>query len=452
MEPVAATIAALATAPVAGGVGIIRISGAHALEVSRALAPEVPASPVPRHAYFTRFVDRTGALLDEGLFLYFEAPRSFTGEHVVELQAHGSPRLMQLLLTELLCDARVRLATAGEFTRRAFLSGKIDLLRAEAIADLVAAQSEVEVRVAAAQAGGALTGALEALRTPLLALHADLEGVLNFPEEAEGAEDGAELRLAEVRGLADALGARAGRGRLLRRGAKVVLFGPANAGKSTLFNALLEESRAIVDEAPGTTRDVLEASLELDGLRVLLHDTAGLRDAETKVEALGIQRAREVLSSADVALLVLPVGASEVEERLWLHEAAGVPVFRLVSKSDLRGEGLSGESAAPLGVLERLNVSGQTGAGIAELRALLRRHLVETDSAGTILALSERHQEGLRRISMHLRQAEAACRASTLEVVAGEVGLALEALAELTGESASTALLDAIFARFCIGK
>lgn len=465
MEPVAATIAALATAPVAGGVGILRISGSHALEVTRALTPDVPPLPTPRHAYFTRFVDRAGALLDEGLFLYFEAPRSFTGEHVVELQVHGSPRLLQLLLAELLADDRLRLATAGEFTRRAFLAGKIDLVRAEAIADLVSAQSEAEVRAAAAQVGGALSTALHTLRTPLLALHADLEGVLNFPEEAEGAEEGAEERLLQVRSLAQELLSRAARGRLLRGGAKVVLFGPANAGKSTLFNALLEESRAIVDEAPGTTRDVLEASLELEGLRVVLHDTAGLReDPETRVEALGVARAREALRSADLSLLVLPVGTSEDDERAWRTEAADCPVVRIVSKCDLEEvRGVADARGVGHGAIspERVSfgtdawvvhVSGRTGAGVQALRQLLRTRLLQTDSAATILALSERHRDGLRRIDAHLEQALAALRASTLEVVSGEVGLALEALAELTGESASTALLDAIFARFCIGK
>ncbi|RKG71846.1 tRNA uridine-5-carboxymethylaminomethyl(34) synthesis GTPase MnmE, partial [Corallococcus terminator] len=205
-----ATIVALATAPAAGAVGILRVSGPAALEVGRALAPGVPDVPTPRHAYLATFVDAAGGVLDEGLFLYFRAPQSFTGEDVVELQAHGSPRLLRLLLARTLEDARVRPALPGEFTRRAFLHGRIDLTRAEAVADLVAADSEAAVRAAAAGLSGALAERIRALEEPLRALHADLEGVLNFPDEAEGADEDAGPRVAALRSEAEVLRAEVG--------------------------------------------------------------------------------------------------------------------------------------------------------------------------------------------------------------------------------------------------
>ncbi|MCI0571632.1 MAG: 50S ribosome-binding GTPase, partial [Myxococcaceae bacterium] len=305
-EGAGATIAAVATAAGPGGVGVLRVSGPEALEACLALAPRVPPSPTPRLAYFTPLVDRAGEVLDSGLFLFFRAPASFTGEDVVELHAHGSPVVLQLLLRAVLADGRVRLATPGEFTRRAFLHGKLDLARAEAVADLIAADSEVAVRAAAAQARGVLSARVVEVLSPLRALHADLEAALDFPDEADGAEDEAGARLAALRGSVEALLAGAGRGRLLRRGATVALFGPPNAGKSTLFNALLGEARALVDAEPGTTRDVLEARLVLEGVTVTLLDTAGLREASGRVERLGVERAREVLTAADLAVLVLP--------------------------------------------------------------------------------------------------------------------------------------------------
>jgi tRNA modification GTPase len=442
-----ATLAALATAPTAGAVGILRLSGPAALEVGRLLAPGVPEAPTPRHAYLASFVDASGSVLDEGLFLYFRAPSSFTGEDVVELQAHGSPRLLRMLLSRALEHPAVRPAGPGEFTRRAFLHGRIDLTRAEAVADLVAADSEAAVRAAAASLVGALAARVRALEEPLRSLHADLEGVLNFPEEAEGADEGAAQRVSELRGAAEALLAEVGRGRLVRRGARVALYGPVNAGKSTLFNRLLGEERALVDEEPGTTRDVLEARVEWDGLGVTLLDTAGLRAAPGRIEALGIARTREVLGAVDLAVLVLPPEASPEEAEVWIREAGVTPVLRVLGKSDVRGDPLpEGEGT------HTLLVSGLTGQGLERLRSEVLSRLWGQGAPSAVALVSERHAEALRRSSEALARAESACRFSTLEVVSGEVGLALEALGEVSGTSVSEALLDAIFQRFCIGK
>jgi tRNA modification GTPase len=476
-----ATLAALATAPAAGAVGILRLSGPAALEAGRMLAPGVPAAPTPRHAYLASFVDASGAVLDEGLFLFFRAPHSFTGEDVVELQAHGSPRLLRLLLARALEHPSVRHAGPGEFTRRAFLNGRIDLTRAEAVADLVAADSEAAVRAAAAGLAGSLSARLRALEEPLRSLHADLEGVLNFPEEAEGADEGAGLRVTELRAAAEALLAEAGRGRLVRRGARVALYGPVNAGKSTLFNRLVGEARALVDEDPGTTRDVLEARVEWEGLGITLLDTAGLREAPGRVEALGIARTREVLATVDLAVLVLPPEASEEEARRWWVEAGATAVLRVAGKCDVRPERAPVEKLGSTrdartltpslsrgergewgreghgpgdedGDGEALFVSGLTGEGVELLRSTLLSRLWGGGAPSAVALVSERHADALRRTAEALSRAESASRFSTLEVISGEVGLALEALGEVSGTSASEALLDAIFQRFCIGK
>lgn len=446
-----ATIVALATAPSAGAVGILRVSGPAALEVGRRLAPGVPASPAPRHAYLASFVDAAGAVLDEGLFLYFQAPRSFTGEDVVELQAHGSPRLLRLLLARALEDERVRPALPGEFTRRAFLNGRIDLTRAEAVADLVAADSEAAVRAAAAGLSGVLAERIRALETPLRELHADLEGVLNFPDEAEGADAEAGPRVTALRSAAEALRAEVGRGRLVRQGARVALFGPVNAGKSTLFNRLVGEARALVDDEPGTTRDALEARVEWDGLGVTLYDTAGLREAPGRVEALGIARTRELLAAVDLAVLVLPPETSSEEAASWTREAGATPVLAVTGKCDaIPGARDTVSAALPSPAPPR--VSGLTGEGVEALRTTVLTRLWGGGTPSAVALVSERHADALRRTAEALGRAEAASRVSTLEVLSGEVGLALEALGEVSGTSVSEALLDTLFQRFCIGK
>jgi tRNA modification GTPase len=447
MTPSRITIAALATAPAAGAVGILRLSGPAALEVGRGLAPGVPAEPTPRHAYLAEFVDAEGRTLDEGLFLYFRAPHSFTGEDVVELQAHGGPRLLQLLLGRVLEDERVRPARPGEFTRRAFLHGRLDLTRAEAVADLVAADSEAAVRAAAAGLAGALSTKVRTLEEPLRALHADLEGVLNFPDEAEGADEDAEARVVALRAQAQALLDEASRGRLVRRGARVVLYGPVNAGKSTLFNRLVGEARALVDEEPGTTRDVLEARVEWNGLALTLLDTAGLREAPGRVEALGIARTREALAAADLAVLVLPPGVASAEAEAWTREAGITPVLHVSGKCDME----TGAPSLSPGE-ERLRVSGLTGEGVEALRTTMLSRLWGGGTPTAVALVSERHADALRRVCEALTRAAEASRFSTLEVVSGEVGLALEALGEVSGTHVSEALLDAIFQRFCIGK
>lgn len=442
VETASFTIVAAATAPVRGGIGILRLSGPAALAASRAFAPGVPYSPKARHAYLTTLSDRAGVALDQGLFIYFPGPHSYTGEDVIELQTHGSPRLLELLQRELLLDSRIRLADPGEFTKRAFLNGRLDLAQAEAVADLVAAESEAALRAAAQQLGGELSRRLSQIREPLVALRAEIEGLLNFPAETEDEAVQPEPTLRESLAKAKALLADAKRGRLIQRGSRVALVGPVNAGKSTLFNRLLGEDRALVDVDPGTTRDIVEGRFELQGLAVTLLDTAGLRDQPGRVEALGIERTREATRSSDLVIMVVPPEASQADELRWSRELGAADLLRVRSKSDL----LHARSG------KETYVSGFTGEGIEELRQTLGSTLMGSHAPGAILLTSERHIEALGRFSAHLEVALSAVDGSTLEVVSGEIALALEALGEILGEGATQDVLDAIFRRFCIGK
>lgn len=436
------TIVAVATGPSRGGIGVVRISGPQALAVGRALAPALAEAPTPRRAVYGPLLDAGGATVDQGLALYFQAPHSYTGEDVVELHAHGSPRLLSLLVDAAVAQGRARPAEAGEFTRRAFLNGRIDLTRAEAVAELCASESEAQVRAAAAQLAGGLAAAVREAKAPLLALAADLEGALEFPDEAQVDEPALAGRLEACAGAVAALQDRCRRGALIRRGARVVLFGPVNAGKSTLFNHLVGEARALVDADPGTTRDALFAPVEWSGLPFTLVDTAGLREAQGRVEALGLQKTREALAAADFAVLLAPADLSEKEvEALRGLVPVQARLLLVGAKGDLEKHNK----------YATLCVSGATGAGVEALRA----QVVAALGAGAEDALAlggARHRDALERSRQALACAKVALAQSTLEVVAGEVGLALAALDEVTGEDAPAEVLDAIFERFCIGK
>ena len=430
-----ATIVAVATGPARGGIGVVRISGPRALLVGRALAPGLQTEP--RRAYFSPLLDARGAGVDEGLALYFQAPHSYTGEDVVELHAHGSPRVLSLLVEAALAREGPRHAEAGEFTRRAYLNGRIDLTRAEAVAELVASESLAQVQSAAAQLKGGLAEAVRAVKGPLLALAADLEASLDFPDEAEGADADVAPRLDAARAQVRELINRCTRGALIRRGAHVVLYGPPNAGKSTLFNRLVGEARALVDDAPGTTRDALHARVEWGGLALSLVDTAGLGEAKERVEAMGMERTRQAVESADLAIFLAPDEASVDSYRPQPSDGS----YRVLSKADLNKHSKS----------NILRVSGLTGEGVDQLRA----EVVARLSGGTSDAVAvggARHRDALERAGQALERAASALSSSTLEVVAGEVGLSLAALDEVTGEDASQEVIDAVFRKFCIGK
>lgn len=431
----ASTIAAIATPPGKGAVGIIRVSGARALEAVRHVAPRVELEP-RRATVVTLQV--AGTPVDQALALFFQGPHSFTGEDVVELQLHGAPRLLRLVLEALLTVPGVRLATPGEFTRRAVVNGRLSWTRAEAVIELIEARSEAEVRSAAARLTGALAKVLDELYRPLLEVSAQLEGALDFPDEAGDVDVTEPLQRCLDRALLLERSAR--RASALRRGTLVVLYGPVNAGKSTLFNALIAAERALVDAEPGTTRDALEAPLELGGQAVTLVDTAGLRSEPGRVEAMGIARTRALLAQCDVAVLVVPPEAGEGEVALWRAEVEDAKRLEVAGKADL--------ASSPRPAL--LAVSGRTGQGVEALAAELLRRLGGSGGADEPLAAGA-HLEALERARVALERAIAA-RDLTLEVVAGEVSLALQALGEVAGLDVSDERLDALFARFCIGK
>ncbi len=434
------TIAAIATGPARGGIGVLRISGPRAIEAARHVVPRLRAMPVARHAYFLPFMDAAGTVVDEGVAIYFQAPASFTGEEVVELHAHGSPRLLRLLLETVTAVSGVRVAEPGEFTRRAFLNGRIDLARAEAVADLIAADSEAAVRAAASQLVGALSEQLSSVRLPLVELHADLEASLDFPEESEGVEVETATRLAAALQGLNRLREQGRQGSLFRRGAQVVLYGAVNSGKSTLFNALVGSERALVDETPGTTRDALEARLEWSGLSVTLVDTAGLRAAPERLEALGIERTHRALGAADLAVLLLSPDSTPSEVSEWRRAVPDETRIEVYGKADLR--------QAPEG---SMGISGKSGAGVAALQARILCALGYHRAEAVGLS-SARHLDALDRAVDALNRAVTAHQMSTVEIVAGETGIALRLLAEITGEDARGELLDAVFRRFCIGK
>lgn len=432
-----ATIAAIATGPQAGGIGIIRLSGPLALPAARRVAT-LPRHPEPRRAYFTRF-RIADEVVDEGLALWFQGPQSYTGLDVVELQTHGAPRLLRWLLEALLQVEGVRLAQPGEFTRQAFLSGRLDLARAEAVADLIVAESEAQVRAAALQLSGALSSRVTEALSQVTDARAVVEGVLDFPDEAEGAEEALAPMLEALSETLQQLVADGSRGALVRRGARVVLYGPVNAGKSTLFNRLVGTERALVDAEPGTTRDALEVRVEVEGLAITLVDTAGLRDDPGRLEARGIERTREALAGADLCVLVVPPEVSPQALAAWRAEAADLRRLEVHGKADLGGA--AGELA----------VSGLTGAGVDRLRSVMAGRL-GGQVAGSVTLTSERHLDCLRRANESAARATSALQSMTVEVVGGELALCADALAEVTGVDASTALLDAVFSRFCIGK
>ena len=430
-------LVARATPPGSGALAIVRLSGppGATLAISRALAPRLPARPEARRAYLSPFQDETGTLLDEGLALYFAAPRSATGEEVVELQAHGAPAIAEGLVAAAVALG-ARRARPGEFTRRALANGRVDLARAEGIGRLAAAASRGEARRALGLVRGELSERVEALRAELLAVLADLEAPLDFAEDVEaGGEAAVLLRARRLREELSRLGGIVGAGRGDVDLPTVVLVGAPNAGKSTLFNALVGEDRALVTETPGTTRDAVSELVEICGERVRLVDTAGLRQAEELVERLGVETARRAAARADLLLHAHAPGAPRGDLE-GLPE--GVPVLRLATKADL---GVAREEGA-------LPVSARTGRGLETLRQEISRRLGADREGGAWGALP-RQGEALRRAADALGPLDEELPG---ELAAAGVRAALHALGEITGETATEELLERIFERFCVGK
>ncbi len=436
------TIAAIATPPGAGGIGVIRVSGPAAGRIAADLLGRVP---LPRHAHFLHLRDDTGELIDSGLLLHFPAPASFTGEDVLELQVHGSRPVLHQLLRRL-HELGTRAARPGEFSERAFLNGKLDLAQAEAIADLIAARSEAAARAAQRSLQGVFSRQVEARIETLTALRVQVEAAIDFSDEPIATLSPARLApgIAAVQDELAALLASARRGQRLLDGLHVVILGRPNVGKSSLLNALACDERAIVTAEAGTTRDLLRESLVLDGIELTLVDTAGLRETQDVIEREGVRRAHAEATRADLVLWVTDAGATDTDAppdigvpRLWLHNKIDL------GDSVARREWIEGE--------EHLHLSARTGAGLELLRESLARRAGDSD-AGTFSARA-RHIEALHEAALHLDAAHAALVTDgALELVAEDLRLAQRCLGQITGAVSSEELLGRIFANFCIGK
>ena len=435
-------IAAIATAPGRGGVGVVRVSGAEIAPFATAI---LGRQPEPRRATYTRFFDRDGEVLDEGIALYFAAPHSFTGEHVLELQGHGGPVVLNLILQRCV-ELGARLAAPGEFTRRAYLNGKLDLAQAEAVADLIDAASGEAARSAVRSLSGAFSARIAELVEALTRLRMLVEATLDFPEEEIDF-----LRDADAFGRLDAIDAslravrsQARQGMLLREGLTVVLIGQPNVGKSSLMNQLAGFEAAIVTEIAGTTRDTVREAIQIQGVPLHIIDTAGLRDTNDAVEKIGIARTWDAVGKADVALLLVDAayGVGEREVAI-LQRLPGVARLTLHNKIDVTLD-------APRAVGDEIWLSAKTGAGVELLREkLLEAAGWQAAGEGAFMARA-RHLDALDRAAGHLAAARAA--AAQLELFAEELRLAQAALSEITGEFTADDLLGEIFSKFCIGK
>ena len=441
------TIAAIATAPGAAGVGVVRVSGPAVPAIAQAL---LGRAPEPRRAHFSAFREADGMLIDRGLLLHFPAPHSYTGEHVLELQGHGSMVLLDALLQRV-CTLGARLARPGEFTERAFLNGKLDLTQAEAVADLIAARSQAAARAALQSMEGAFSQRVQLLLEQLIALRVHVEAAIDFPEEEIDflADPAIAAQLHALRDAHDALLREAERGVRLNDGLRVVIVGRPNAGKSSLLNALAGRDRAIVTPIAGTTRDVLRESVAIDGMALELADTAGLRDTEDEVEREGVRRAHGELASADVALLVTEQAHRDEDLALLADLPSATIRLVVVNKIDRDGQSPSVEVRDGLVTLW---LSARSGVGLDALREELKRLAGQGGGEGAFSA-RRRHVDALRRVERHLTQADHALSALRAgELAAEELRQAQHALGEITGTYTSDDLLGAIFGSFCIGK
>ncbi|WP_129137113.1 tRNA uridine-5-carboxymethylaminomethyl(34) synthesis GTPase MnmE [Luteimonas sp. YGD11-2] len=440
-----ATIVAIATAPGAGGIGVVRLSGPQARGIAEAICARTLR---PRHAHHVRFHAADGGVIDDGLALWFRAPASYTGEDVVELQAHGSRPVLQALVGRAL-ELGARPARAGEFSERAYLNGRLDLAQAEAVADLIAAADVRAARAARRSLDGVFSQRVDALADALLALRVQVEAAIDFADEPIDTLGGAGLRrdLAAARDTLQALLAAAQRGRKLREGWHAVIVGPPNAGKSSLLNALAGNERAIVTDIAGTTRDLLRETVRVGGIELTLVDTAGLREGGDAIEREGMRRAHDELQRADLALVVVDARDPAGGLAAVAASVAGVPrQVVLLNKTDLVGP----DSTA---AVEGLRISARTGDGLAALESHLAT-LLEADGATGEDAFTARarHVDALLRVQADLAQAAAELDAERLELAAEALRVAHDALGEITGRVTPDDLLGHIFSTFCIGK
>jgi tRNA modification GTPase len=437
------TIVAAATPPGRGGIGVVRVSGDQTVRIARAVLGSLPE---PRTATYRTFRDAAGNPLDTGIAIYYPAPASFTGEAVLELQGHGGPVLVSIIVDAILALG-ARQAEPGEFSQRAFLNDKLDLVQAEAIVDVIDSGTAQAARAALRSLSGAFSRAVEALAARLVALRVHVEAAIDFPEEEIDFLSDKKLRadLDACAAAFEVLLFETQQGRVLRDGYQVVIVGKPNAGKSSLMNLLSGQEAAIVTEVAGTTRDILREQIDLDGLAVELVDTAGLRDDPGRVEAEGIRRARKAIESADAVLWIQDATDADhgrIDEAL----PDNIPVIVVRNKIDLLQE-------APGDADNVVSLSAITGAGIEALRRRIRRLAGYENQGEGAFTARRRHLDALRRAqACYLRGLKALEEARAGELLAEELRLSHRALGEITGAMSSDELLGAIFSEFCIGK
>lgn len=450
------TIAAVSTPPGNGGIGIIRVSGDQAAKVGNTIFKPVYDGGLVSHRFsFGTICDATtGEKVDEAMAVYMRAPRSYTREDVLELHCHGGWLVVERVLA-LVLSCGVRLADPGEFTRRAFLNGRIDLVQAEAVMDIIASKSELALQLAQKQREGALSKRIEDVRGCLLQALALVEAYIDFPDDDLGETDVASILVSvgEARSIITGLLQTFEEGRITRDGISVLIVGKPNAGKSSLLNRLLKENRAIVTHIPGTTRDIIEETISFEGLSVRLLDTAGIRHTDDLVEQEGISRALEKIPQADLVLAVFDASREfSQEDQLLLDVLAGRRAIAVLNKTDLRQKLVLPDEGR---FVDIVRIAALSGNGIDLLKRTVCKqflHSTAQDSRELVALSRARHRDALVSADQSLRQFSGEFQGRNLELLALDLRGALQAVGSVTGQTATDELLDLIFSSFCIGK
>lgn len=454
------TIAAIATPLGEGGVGIVRVSGPNSLSIMKSIYRECPDEVIPRHVYYGHVVDNKGTVIDDMISIYMKAPHTFTGDDVVEFQAHGSNVSLKLILRSVIASG-ARLADPGEFTKNAFLNGRLDLSQAEAVIDLIKSRSEKPLSIASEQLNGSLGQEIIDIRNHIKDVLAQMAVNIDFPDEdiEQVSYDEFLAELMKQQGRLDKLIKSAEFGKLAREGVKLALVGRTNVGKSSLMNGLLGEDRAIVTNIPGTTRDTIEESATIGGYPIVIVDTAGIRDTDDVIEQIGIERSKNQIDIADFVIMVID-GSSSLEDEDFeiAKHIEGKQVLLVINKEDL---GITISESEFERIKRILNCKGvvyttvKTIEGIGRVREAIENIFTEgfVKSDGGNIVTNERHKEALVRASESLTQGiELLEMCEPLEIAEIEARDAFQILGEIIGETASEEILDTVFSKFCLGK